>query len=369
MNPPRRWPLDPCRKRAPPHRPGRFAWKEISTAPRPFRPGRSECKNPGAAVAAPGVEAQQPNQNVAAFAVAQAATLKAFLIARCANNHPRQHNPGMPAERPISIDVIRKALERSGYLMKSRVVRMLAEADFFVEPNVTHKGPHGAAQGIDLTAEAAGGSNRRGVCVKTTFVIQTVNNVHPIVLLTERPSTPNADFESYIKFGTSPAPCPFLNQIHPYEERAADWHNLFSEICVLDKLDGGDEFTACRSDGMRSSLLKASQYTEDEVSAFGEWVAEETGRYWRLFFWHPIVVVSGQLLTAKVTADGTVQLQEVPLARLEFNWHDGEDRKTTVMEVVREDFLLERLDSIRAQDDAIEARIHAIKLAQEPETD
>lgn len=160
-----------------------------------------------------------------------------------------------------------------------------------------------------------------------------------------------------------------MDKIHPYEERAADWHNLFSEICVLDKLDGSDEFTACRSNGMHSSLLKASQYTEDEVSAFDEWVAEETGRYWRLFFWLPIVVVSGQLLTAKVTADGTVQLQEVPLARLEFNWHDGDDRKTTVVEIVREDFLLERLDSIRVQDDAIEARIHAIKLAQEPETD
>ena len=139
----------------------------------------------------------------------------------------------MPAEQPIPIDVIRESLERSGYLMKSRVVRALAAADFFVEPNVTHKDIHGKARGIDLTAETAGGLNRRGVCVKTTFVIQTINNAFSIVLLTERPSTPNADFESYIKFGTSPVPCPFLDQIHPYEERAADWHNLFSEICAL----------------------------------------------------------------------------------------------------------------------------------------
>ncbi|WP_132979637.1 hypothetical protein [Pigmentiphaga sp. D-2] len=274
----------------------------------------------------------------------------------------------MPTELPISIDVIRDALERSGYLMKSRVVRSLAEADFFVEPNVSHKMPRGAKQGIDLTAEVAGGLNHPGVCVKTTFVIQTINNAYPIVLLTERPSTPNADFESYIKFGTSPAPCPFIDQVHVYDERAADWHNLFSEICALDRHEQ-DEFTARRSDDIHSSLLNASQYTEDEVNAFDEWVAEETGRYWRLFFWHPIVVVSGQLLTAKVTAEGAVQLQEVPLARLEFNWHDGEVRKTTVVEVVREDFLLERLDSIRVQDSAIEARIHSIKLAQEPGAD
>jgi hypothetical protein len=275
----------------------------------------------------------------------------------------------MPTEPPISINVIRESLERSGYLMKSRVVRALAAADFFVEPNVTHKGPNGESRRIDLTAETAGGLNRRGVCVKTTFVIQTINNAYPIVLLTERPSTPNADFESYIKFASSPVPCPYFDQIHPYDERAADWHNLFSEICAIGKTDGRDEFMASRPDDIYSSLLKASQYTEDEVAAFNRWVADETGRHWRLFFWHPMLVVSGQLLTAKVTADGSVQLQEVPLARLEFNWHDGEDRKTTVVEVVREDFLLERLDSIRAQDDVIEARIHAIKLKHEPEAD
>ncbi len=253
--------------------------------------------------------------------------------------------------------------------MKSRVVRALAEENFFVEPNVTHKVPHGTSRGIDLTAEVAGGLNHRGVCVKTTFVIQALNNAYPIVLLTERPSTPNADFESYIKFGTSPNPCPFHDQVHIYDERAANWHNLFAEICALDKPHGQDEFTARQSDEIYSSLLNASRYTEDELSSFNEWVAEETGRYWRLFFWHPILVVSGQLLTAKVMEGGAVQLHEVPLARLEFNWHDGEDRKTTVVEVVREDFLLERLDSIRVQDDAIEARIHAIKLEREPESD
>lgn len=252
--------------------------------------------------------------------------------------------------------------------MKSRVARALTAADFFVEPNVTARA-NGRACGIDLTAGTAGGLNRRGVVVKTTFVIETINNAYPIVLLTERPSTPNADFESYIKFGTSPEPCPFLKGIYLYEERGADWHNLFSQICALSKLDGREEFTASQPDDIYTSLLKASKYAEDEVSAFEEWTAGETGRYWRLFFWHPVLVVSGQLLTAKVTPSGTVQLQEVPLARLEFNWHDGDDCKTTIVEVVREDFLLERLDSIRAQDDAIEARIHDIKLSQEPEAD
>jgi hypothetical protein len=65
----------------------------------------------------------------------------------------------------------------------------------------------GKSREIDMTAESAAGSFRRGVCVKTTFVIEAVNNRFPVILLTERPSSPNADFESYLKFSTSPNPC------------------------------------------------------------------------------------------------------------------------------------------------------------------
>lgn len=273
----------------------------------------------------------------------------------------------MPEDPLVSVEVIRECLERSGYLMESRLVRTLTAADFFVEPNVSHKDPRtGKAREIDLTAESASGSYRRGVCVKTTFVIEAINNRYPVVLLTERPSTPNADFESYLKFSTSPDPCPFLNEIHIYEEKEAGWKNLFSQFCALSKKNGRDEFMASHPDDIYSSLLKAAEYTEDQVAEFQNWTAEETGKYWRLFVWHPMLVVSGQLLTAKLSAEGSVLLQETSLARLEFNWHDGDSRKTTVIEVVRENFLLERLNFIRDQDDALEARIDAKRLSCSP---
>lgn len=271
----------------------------------------------------------------------------------------------MTTTDPISIDVIRKSLERSGYLMKSRIVRALDASDFFVEPNVSLKGSEGQQRAIDLTTEARRRDYRPGIVVKTTFVIQAVNNADPIVLLTERPSTPNADFESYIKFGISPDPCPFQEQIQLYEERAADWNNLFSELCMVAKAQDHEELVAGPPLEVLSSVLRACQYTEQQVDSFNDWTAEEVAKFWRLIFWHPLLVVSGQLLTAKVGAGGSVQLQEVPLARLEVNWHDGDDRKTTVVEVIREDFLLERLEVLRSQDDAIEERIHAFRLSPE----
>lgn len=271
----------------------------------------------------------------------------------------------MTTNDQIAIDVIRKSLERSGYLMKSRIVSALDASDFFVEPNVSLKGREGQQRAIDITTEARSRVHRPGISVKTTFVIQTFNNAYPIVLLTERPSTPHADYESYVKFGISPDPCPFHEKFHPYEERAADWHNLFSELCMLGKEQDQEELVAGPPLEVLSAVLRACEYTEREVDSFNDWTSAEIEKYWRVFFWHPLLVVSGQLLTAKVSADGSVQIQEVPLARLEVNWHDGDERKTTVVEVIREDFLLERLEVLRAQDDAIEERIHAFRRSPE----
>jgi hypothetical protein len=257
----------------------------------------------------------------------------------------------MTPEESISIEEVKACLNRSGYLMESRLVRLLSDAGFFVEPNVAHQDPRtGKAREIDLVAEDAHGSYYYGACVKTTFVIEAINNRFPIVLLTERPSTPNADFESYIKFACTPEPCSFLNEFSVYDEKNVDWHNLFSQYCALTKKSGRDEFMASHPDDMHSSLLKLAEYAEDELSHFQEWTSEQEGEYWRLVFWQPILVVSGQLMSAKVGTDGTIQLQEVPLARLEFNWHDEDVRRTTVIEVIREDFLLERLNAVREHD-------------------
>ena len=111
----------------------------------------------------------------------------------------------MLSESAISIEDVRECLERSGYLMESRLVRSLCDANFFVEPNVAHKDPRtGKSREIDLIAEDGGRAFHPKTCVKTQLIVEAVNNRLPVVLLTERPSSPNADFENYLKFGCTP---------------------------------------------------------------------------------------------------------------------------------------------------------------------
>lgn len=274
----------------------------------------------------------------------------------------------MTEHQPVSPSEVQACLERSGYLLESRLVRLLSSAELFVEPNIAHKDPRtGKSRELDLVAEDASGYFRRRAVVKTTFVIEAINNRYPVVLLTERPSTPNSDFENYIKFGWTPENCRFFEEFHVYDEKRADWDNLFSQYCSLTKKNNREEFMAHHPEDLYSSLLKLAEYTEDELAQFLNWTSSEKGQYWRIFFWRPILVVGGQLMLGTVTNSGDVQLREENVGRLEFNWHDGGDRKTTVIEFVQEKHLLKHVELIRSQDHDIGRRMSDFRDAVEPE--
>src|SRR5882724_2649577 len=229
----------------------------------------------------------------------------------------------------IPLEKVRECLERSGYLLESRLVRSLTDQGYFVEPNQVVRDPRtGKAREIDLVAEHDRYSpERQNVCVKTYFVVEAINNRFPFVLLTERPSTPNADFESYIKFACTPEPNPFVGEFDIYEEKGADWRGLFSQYCVLTKKSGDKELMATHPDDVYGSLLKLCEYVEDALDFWTSRDHLERDKYWRMFFWQPMLVLSGQLLSANLLEDGTTQLRETAAGRLEFNWHSGDEHR------------------------------------------
>lgn len=102
----------------------------------------------------------------------------------------------------VTKDEIRECLDRSGYLLESRLVRSLTELRFFVEPNQVIRDPRtGKSREIDLVAEYFNfNRDRPQVAAKTHFVVEAINNKFPFILLTERPYSPGADFESYVQF-------------------------------------------------------------------------------------------------------------------------------------------------------------------------
>jgi hypothetical protein len=264
----------------------------------------------------------------------------------------------------ISTDELLECLGRSGYLLESRIVRELDSQGYFVEPNQMLRDPRtGKSREIDLVAEHYGYvREHRRLCVKTHFVAEVVNNRLPVVLLTQRPSSPNADFESYVKFGTTPDPAPFYKELNVYEDRSPPNEALFAQYCALTTKKGEPrELMASHPDDLYSSLQKLSEYVEQELESFQSWGAETQTDIWRVFFWHPMLVVGGQLFAVSVNDSGDPKVDEVNSAFLEFNWHQGEDRKTTVIEVVQIAALYERMGNIVAWDSALEVKLHALR--------
>lgn len=274
----------------------------------------------------------------------------------------RKEDKSLQTDR-VTVDQVRECLERSGYLLESRLVRSLTSHGYFVEPNQVVRDPRtGKAREIDLIAEYYHyNRDRQKVAVKTYFVVEAINNRFPFVLLTERPYTPSADFENYIKLACTPEPNPFIDKFDIYEDKGADWENLFSQYCVITTKRGDKELMATHPDDVYGSLLKLAEYVDNEVAVWANRDGSAHDQFWRMFFWQPMLVLSGQLLSAHFQGDGTTELKETSIGRLEFNWHAEETNRTTVIEVVTEEFFLKHLDSIIGKDDELEGRLHLLR--------
>jgi hypothetical protein len=248
-------------------------------------------------------------------------------------------------------------------LLESKLVYELTNQGYFVEPNqVVRDVRTGKSREIDIVAEHYSyDPEHEHVHVKTYFIAEIVNNKFPVVLLTQRPSSPNADSESYIKFACTPEPNPFYDKLDIYDERRQYEDNLFSQYCALTQKKGeARELMASHPEDLYGSLQKLSEYIEEDLAS---WAERSDSPYWRLFFWHPMLVLGGQLVTARTLEDGSIALIDTASGFLEFNWHEGEERRTTVIEFVTVEAFFDRLAEMVRRDASMEERLHAIRLA------
>jgi hypothetical protein len=144
----------------------------------------------------------------------------------------------MMADAP-SKDEMLSYVQRSGCLLEGRLVKSLNALGLFVEPNqVLLDERTGESREIDLVAEAYRPKPERPkVCAKITLIIEAINNLYPVVLLTPRVWTPNSRFEDYLQYKVTPSEeCerhPFREQIDPLEMRGTHNWQLFSQYCAF----------------------------------------------------------------------------------------------------------------------------------------
>lgn len=254
---------------------------------------------------------------------------------------------------------IADCLRRSGYLLESRVVRSLAGARFFVEPNVAILDERtGKSREIDVVAEYYEyDAERRHVSVRTYFAIEAVNNNLPFVLMTPHPGSPNDVFEEYLRYGATPDASSCLSSIDLYDERGGD-NPRYTQYCGLSRKKANDDLMASHLDDIYTSLLKLAEFTESQYEAFlsRQWAADDP--FWRLHFWQGILVVGGDLVTATQDENGDLSVEEVESGTLIFNFHMRGEPRSTLIHVIRETHLLQFVQSVVAVDRRLAFRIH-----------
>lgn len=274
------------------------------------------------------------------------------------------------AQDHATLKEIRDALERSGYVMESRLVRALVSAGYFVEPNqVICDLRTGKSREIDIVADPSFNFEPEQVnwdliytTVKTTLVIEAVNNRYPIVLLTERPDSINQKYEDHIKYRCEPNPCPFWELLlEILDKRSPKTQGLYTQYCVLSKKRAKDELMASHSEDTYGSLLKLAEYVENAITPNRKTTPGQASQFWSIDFWKPTLVVSGQLFTAKVGGSGDMELEESSMATLEFNWHADGQPHTTAIEIVIEKDFPTRTEAVRALDSRDEIRLREFR--------
>jgi len=264
--------------------------------------------------------------------------------------------------KTLSNEEILQCLERSGYLLESLIVRELVNQGYFVEPNQVVLDPRtGKSRELDMVAEYFSFEpSHKDTCVKTYFVAEVINNKFPVVLLTRRPSTPNSIFESYVKYGCTPEQNDFYVHLDYLADRSPPEERLFAQYCSLTSKKGSaSELMASHSEDMYASLLKIAEYVEHQLEGFADF-PDGSNAFWRIFFWHPMLVLGGQLFTVEDSDASAIGLSEASSAFLEFNWHQEGEPRTTVVEVITVTALYERMGAIVSYDEALEVKLHAL---------
>jgi hypothetical protein len=270
-----------------------------------------------------------------------------------------------------NLDEIEEGLGRSGYFMESRIISSLTEAGFFVEPSPPILDSRtGKSRELDLVAEFYDNENalrHKGVAVKTYFVVEAVNNRFPFVLLTQHPQSPLSNSDDYAKRGVTPIDDnPFLSDSSVCRllwNRDPEFGTLFCQYAELTRKNGRDELMASHGDGTYQSLLKLSEFIENEVRLFEKFQAD-SDPYWRIFFWRPVLILAGQLVKAVQNGSEKPSLHFSEFGQLAFNWHDSERPRTTIIDIVTERFYLKHFQSIASQDAALKEVLGSLKFQE-----
>lgn len=265
-----------------------------------------------------------------------------------------------------SPDEMLASLRRSGYLLESRIVTALDRLGLFVESSAAYLDKKtGISREIDVVGETFRyNEDRVGTCVKTTFVIEAVNNSFPALVMTPHKWNPNTDEDDYVPFLITPpddeSGHPFAGDVVLPEIKAKSRKDIFCQYCGFSRKKQDGDLMASHPEDLYGSIKKAVEYALALRDGSAEWMNSTKDSYWRIFQWRPVVVFGGELHALRED-----KIAQEKRAQLRFNLHWEGRAKSVLVDLVTEAELPLFVADVAAEDDEVEARLHVMKNASE----
>lgn len=306
-------------------------------------------------------------------------------------HHSRRHDlkrTNDQVSEEISDSEISKVLERSGYLIESRVYSQLVGRGHFVAPNHSLPiGDEGKGRELDIFAEKSfPGAMPDGTFLTTSIIAECVNNPQPLAFILND-LTPEHDVMAWesdlVKVCGNP-----LRTIRT----VASWEPLVQALAFQDfhhyakglRSTQYCTFVRKKHDGKHDWMAKHDDAHHDDfmtLSAASDYLVERTyvKDIWKsgkidLQFLYPMLIVQGRLLTVEHRGSST-KLADVNAVQYCHMSYWNRRRVQTRIDVVRESHLPDFLRVLDTEIEAIAERIRgnlgrllraAEKLAREP---
>lgn len=226
-----------------------------------------------------------------------------------------------------------EALNRSGYLLESEVVKIFTQQGYFVEANQVVLDPlTGKSREIDIVATIGEYLHEEAIHIGISLVIEVKNNTSPLVLLTE---SHNSALDINVKtastvYDSTPF---FWEGFHELLNNKKDV--LFSQYCCFEKKNGKDkELMALHSDIVYSGLTKITQYSEENIEQVRQYFKEGTTSIKSEIVYLPVLLINDDLYEFRLANKGDGYLKRVERSKLQFNYYYKQEPKSSLIYVV-----------------------------------
>ncbi len=272
------------------------------------------------------------------------------------------------ADHKISSSEARNAIVRSGYLIESRLDRLLVDRGYYVQANDAYLDPvSGKSREIDLYAMTARLITQRPPkhLLFNVLLIECVNNPQPLVLLTKEPQI-GFLFHEDLRVAGLPvklAPARPEEQWEPIHEalKLDQFHHycadrVATQFCSFTRKQQNQDWMA-QHEGPQfdafQKLCDAVSYTQDRQ--FKGWKFAEHEEI-NLEFYYPVLIVQGDLLDGRPSRHG-VTLRAARHLAFRRTVVRGQAAETYEIDVVTERHFPRFLDLVERELETIVRRI------------